>query len=291
MGEFIYDLIVVLLISGILYLLVSVLLWVVARDNVDYHVHSYNKLGSFIIRIFNPVRQIFGKTPIWIVPDSRYENDYLRNAIRLGDEIRNSLKRLRWSHERKNNITRQIHIICENITKALWKLSALQQSEEVIEQFGKGDKEKGLQEIRTLEVQIKEEINHALEVLTPFSVYLAKLAATGASTPSEINSLISQIETSGQKIVEVIQSNGQKFMTSAPYSSVWSYTIIFVIVVATFSISSMFVPDYAFAITVAGSLLGLLVIGILKLRDTDKISENSFTRIVIEFLKSIRFLK
>jgi hypothetical protein len=312
MGEFIFGLIITIIFAWLVYaipwiyiliwfLIIAVILLLFVTQRNSYHSEgeSSDKLISFFIRILNPLRQIFGKMPIWIVPyyrdyfDSFDGGEQLNNALRLCDEIANSLKKLNWTRERKKNTIRQIYIICENITKALWRLSILQQTEKVVQEFGKGDKIKELQEIRTLTEQIKEEIKHALEVLTSFSVYLTKLAVTGVSNPSETNSLIGKVEISGQKLAEVIQSDsdGQKFAKGASYSSVWSYTVILVIVVTTFSISSMYVPNYAFVITVTGSLLGLLVIGILKLRDSDKISENSFTQIVIEFLKSIRLLK
>jgi hypothetical protein len=271
------------------------------NQHLEFENGYIDRLGSSIIRILNPFRQLFGKMPIWIVPYYRYWNhktgnyyyghEQLQKAIRLCDNIKSSLERLNWSRQHKKAVLHRAYRICENISTALWKLARLEQSENVIGKFGEDKDGKGLKEIRALSEKIREEIQYALETLTSFSVYLARLALGDTSVSTEINSLAEQLDTSGQKLVEVTQSDGQKFTKSTSYSSIWSYTAVFVIVVTTFSISSRYVPNYAFAITVAGSLLGLLVIGILKLRDSEKISESSFAKIVIEFLKSIRLIK
>jgi hypothetical protein len=247
---------------------------------------------SFFIRIFNLLLRLFGRMPIWIVPphlDSYYDIKKLYNALRLNDEIRNLLKRLNWTREYKKNTLQRVYTIFDNAIKALWKLWVLHKTIEVIGYFG--NDRKVLQELGTLSDQIEAEIDNAFEVLTPLSAYLAKMAVTGTSVPPEINSILKQIEVSSQKLVEAVQSDGQKFTRGNPYPSVWSYVIIFVIVVTTFSISSMYVPNYAFAVTVAGSLLGFLAIGIIQLRNNEKINESSFTQIMIEFLKSMRLIK
>lgn len=265
-------------------------------------VYEFFKAEALFDRILNPFRQIFGKLPIWIIPIYSY-GDYnhdetpsyqgsqnLDNAIRLWENIRDSLKELNWSYRQKKEVLHRAYAICENIVFALWKLSSLQQTRIAIkEQFDKGGKSR--QQIAILWRQVTGEIDHALEVLTLVSVHLANLRMSGISSMStETSNLIKQMESSNQELAEIAQRNNQRYIKSTS-SSLWSYTLVLVIIVATFTISSRYVPDYAFAITVSGSLLGLLAIGVLKLRDNEKISESGFVRIIVEFLRSIGLSK
>lgn len=282
-------------------IITGVLIWFITKPN-ECVVYEFNKAEALFDRILNPFRQIFGKMPIWIVPIYRY-GDYnhketpsyegyknLDNAIHLWETIRAALKELNWSYSQKKRILRQTYTICENIVIALWKLQSLEQTRAAIkEQFDKGGKSR--QQVAILWRQVTGEIDNALEVLTLVSVHLTKLRMSGISSISvETRNLIEQLESSNQELADIAQGNNQRYVKSTS-SSLWSYTFVFVVVVATFTISSRYVPDYAFTITVSGSLLGLLVIGILKLRDNEKISENAFVQIIVEFLKSIGLAK
>lgn len=265
-------------------------------------IYKFYKAEALFDRILNPFRQMFGKMPIWIIPTYDYGDHYqnatpryagrenLDNAIRLWENIRDTLKELNWSYFQKKRILRQTYTICENIVIALWKLRSLEQTRIAIkEQFDKGGKSR--QQVATLWRQVTGEIDNALEVLTLVSVHLTKLRMSGTSSISaETRNLIEQLESSNQELADIAQINNQRYVKSTS-SSLWSYTFVLVVVVATFTISSRYVPDYAFAITVSGSLLGLLVIGVLKLRDNEKISESGFVRIIVEFLRSIGFSK
>lgn len=262
--------------------------------NRYYHVINDNRVLSLFIQNLNPLRQFFGRLPIWIVPEYYFAIDTdlhsLESASSLWYDIKNVVRHLNLPTQRKETVTQQTYIICLNITRALWKLAALDETKHtIIERFDKDGKNR--QEIDMLSEKVRSEIQHALEILTPFSVYLAKLRVSGISVSSEFNDLVNQIEVSSKELAEATKTNRQNFIKESSDYSLWSYTMVFVIVVATFTLSSMYAPNYAFAVTVSGSLLGLLVIGILNLRDSEKISENSFTQIIIEFLKSIRLLK
>lgn len=258
-----------------------------------YHAINDDRLLSLFIQNINPLRQFLSKLPIWIVPDYYFaintDLDFLQQASELWYDIKNSLKDLSLPAKRKEIVNQQTYTICANITRAMWKLAALDATKKtIVEKFDKDGKNR--QEIEMLSEKVRGEIQYALETLTSFSVHLAKLRVSGTSVPSEINNFVTQIEISSKELAEATKTNGQNFKESSNYS-LWSYTAVFVIVVTTFTLSSMYAPSYSFALTISGSLLGLLVIGILKLRDSEKISENSFAQIIVEFLKSIRLLK
>lgn len=259
--------------------------------------NSDSRIGSFFIRLFNPTRQLVGKMPIWIIPDysfrlrepySEYEGvTRLEHALHLYENVKNILQKLDWPSHRKQEILRQAYAICENIVIALWKLKDIEQTSYAIkEEFDKNGSNR--REVLSLWRQVTSEIDNAIQLLTVLSAQLTKSRVVDTVQVDESINLIERIKESNQELSKI--TRGSRYVRSAS-SILWSYTIVFVIVITAFTISSRYVPGYAFAIAVSGSLLGFLAIVILQLRETGKISEGSFVQIITEFIRNIGLTK
>lgn len=240
--------------------------------------------------VINFFRVRVGKLPLWLIPSKlteREERDLLYKANLLFYEIKQATKRCLLSNDVKNSILFQCALIPMNIANSLWKLSNLRRLAAVTD--GMGSAQEHEEENELLQIEIYQEMESLVGKLSELSLSLIKSEITNNN--KAIQDILSGLNNSNDKLQNIISSNGIKYNNPPAITSNFYYIFIFIILIGILTVISLYAPAYALPIIVIGSLLSFALIGIFQLRKDENIKEDSFTKIVVEILRSLRFIK
>jgi hypothetical protein len=263
--------------------LLGVVVWHAIKPQDYYEIYEIyensSKVTAFFVSLLNPIRQATGRMPIWIIPGFLHNRDgTLLAAFKAIDAIQNTLKNLDWPRRQKLEILRQSYLLCEKVVKGIWKLWSVDKTREAARNLNSRDSQAA---IELLWKQTNDQIDSTVQSLINLSIQLIN-HDTLATGPDELL----------HQLIDLNQQMDLKLQKVKPYVkssliSVWSYTMAFLVVVLTFTVSSKYIPEYTLPTVVFGSLTGFLIIGILHLRANNQLSEESLKQIVIALIKII----
>lgn len=227
--------------------------------------------------------------PIWLIPARKWnldnERDLLIKSCLLYDEVKTTIKRCEFSSSIKKSLLNQCFFISQNIANGLWKVASLRRL--VAATDGIEVTKKHRLENTDLQNQIFHEMEFLVERLSFLSLSLLK---------SEINrdtqiieGILLEISSSNAKLKTImppVNTYNKITRTSSAY-----YIIIFLVLLTAFTVTSIYAPTYALPTIIVGSLIGFIAIGLFQLRNDENIKDKSFTRVIIEILKTIRLIK
>jgi len=129
------------------------------------------------LALLNPIRKVYGRSPLWLVPDhcnEADERDMVGHANQLSHEIQEAVKDSPLSAGKRRSFELQAGEVPDNLVKALWKLARLRRIAASID--ARYD-EQGLkhQELEQMVNQLRSEMKHSVEVLSSISISLVKV--------------------------------------------------------------------------------------------------------------------
>ena len=144
------------------------------------HYVVKNKPGGMLaahLALLNPIRKVYGQSPLWLVPDhcnEADERDMVGHANQLSCEIREAVKDSPLSAEKRWSFKLQAGEVPDNLVKALWKLARLRR---IAASIDIRYDEHGLkhQELEQMVNQLRGEMRHSVEVLSSISISLVKV--------------------------------------------------------------------------------------------------------------------
>lgn len=245
------------------------------------------KLQRNIINIF---RVQIGKLPIWLTPAkwiiNTAEKKLLEKANLLFYETKNSINRSPFPSDTKASLLYQCALIPQNIANGLWKLSYLRRLASTTK--GMSITKQHEMENTKLQKQIIHEMESLIQKLSFLSLSLLKSEISRDN--KTIEEFLFELSNNNIRLQNIIPSDNFTFNRIEKTSSTY-YIVTFVILAITFTVISIYAPAYSLPTIIIGSLLGFVAIGVFQLRNDKNIKDESFTKIIIELLKSIGLVK
>ncbi len=230
-----------------------------------------------------------GNVPLWSIPARQWNSDdergLLKKAILLYYEARNAIKRHAFSGEIQRPLLYQCFLIPQNIANGLWKLANLRRLISVTDGITLTKAHE--LENTILQKEIIQEMEFLVEKLSSLSLSLLKSEITRDN--KIIENILHEISNSNNKLLEKISPDN--LINKVQQKSNFYYVAIFLILVVAFAVVSVYAPSYALPSIIIGSLLGFVTIGLFQLRSDKNIKDESFTKVIVEILKTIRLIK
>ena len=139
--------------------------------------HKPGGLPAAHLALLNPIRKLYSRSPLWLIPDhcsEADERDMVEHANRLAAEIREAVNDSPLSAEKRSSFELQAGDVPGNLVKALWKLARLRR---IAASINARYDEQGLkhQELEQMVNQLRGEMQHSVEVLSAISISVVKV--------------------------------------------------------------------------------------------------------------------
>jgi len=192
-----------LLIIFLGFLLISVL-WVSLTDINCFSRRNQNWFIIIFLKIINPIRKLFGKHLIWLIPEIKITgtsgDDIILEANHLVSLIHDEIQNNPISIEKKSSIRQMSEQVPENITKALWKLARMVNIRDGLSKISDPQSLRR-SEMDTMIIQLFGEVKHSLEILSSLPVSLAGVDLD--HTNLKTDELLSDLNKSNDRLREL----------------------------------------------------------------------------------------
>ena len=158
------------------------------------------------LALLNPVRKAYGQSPLWLIPDHGIdadERDMVEHANRLAYEIRDAVKESPLSPQKRSSFQLQAGEVPHNLEMALWKLARLRRIAASIDARYDQNGQKH-QEIEHMVHQLRDVMQHSVEVLSSISISLVKVQL--AHDDIAADRLLADLDESNQRLKDLSAS-------------------------------------------------------------------------------------
>lgn len=135
------------------------------------------------------------------VPPKMPESQYVTDARKLVDEIKETLKTSPLDNEQRAAVLRQVRDVPDNVAKAVQKLHQLRRLKKIAKRAEDTDTEVVLNDIKEMEQRIQSELRHTHETLLSVPVSLMKVDT--ARSDRNLDRVVTELSATNQRLNDI----------------------------------------------------------------------------------------